>query len=104
MEGVRGALRDWGKRSYNQVPVAQLDRASASGAEGYRFESCRGYSKSFPANILRKEQPAAKGANGSCNSLSLQVVSSQLLIFFLVTELGQAVRKLGVRESALRVW
>ncbi len=26
------------------VPVAQLDRASASGAEGYRFESCRGYS------------------------------------------------------------
>ncbi len=26
------------------VSVAQLDRASASGAEGYRFESCRGYS------------------------------------------------------------
>ncbi len=26
-----------------QVPVAQLDRASASGAEGYRFEPCRGY-------------------------------------------------------------
>ena len=26
-----------------RVPVAQLDRASASGAEGYRFESCRGY-------------------------------------------------------------
>src|SRR6266852_8668038 len=25
------------------VPVAQLDRASASGAEGYRFDSCRGY-------------------------------------------------------------
>ena len=25
------------------VPVAQLDRASASGAEGYRFEPCRGY-------------------------------------------------------------
>jgi hypothetical protein len=24
------------------VPVAQLDRASASGAEGYRFDSCRG--------------------------------------------------------------
>jgi hypothetical protein len=23
--------------------VAQLDRASASGAEGYRFEPCRGY-------------------------------------------------------------
>ncbi len=27
----------------SRVPVAQLDRASASGAEGYRFESCRGY-------------------------------------------------------------
>ena len=26
-----------------QVPVAQLDRASASEAEGYRFEPCRGY-------------------------------------------------------------
>jgi hypothetical protein len=25
------------------VPVAQLDRASASGAEGYRFNSCRAY-------------------------------------------------------------
>jgi hypothetical protein len=25
------------------VPVAQLDRASASEAEGYRFDSCRGY-------------------------------------------------------------
>ena len=30
--------------TYHFVPVAQLDRASASGAEGYRFESCRGYS------------------------------------------------------------
>ena len=27
----------------HRVPVAQLDRASASGAEGYRFEPCRGY-------------------------------------------------------------
>ena len=27
----------------HSVPVAQLDRASASGAEGYRFEPCRGY-------------------------------------------------------------
>ena len=27
----------------DRVPVAQLDSASASGAEGYRFESCRGY-------------------------------------------------------------
>ena len=26
-----------------QVPVAQLDRASASEAEGYKFEPCRGY-------------------------------------------------------------
>ena len=29
--------------SEGYVPVAQLDRASASGAEGYKFESCRGY-------------------------------------------------------------
>jgi hypothetical protein len=26
-----------------EAPVAQLDRASASGAEGYRFKSCRAY-------------------------------------------------------------
>ena len=30
-------------RNYDYVPVAQLDRASASGAEGCRFDSCRGY-------------------------------------------------------------
>ena len=33
---------------FDAVPVAQLDRASASEAEGYRFDSCRGYSV-FPA-------------------------------------------------------
>ena len=31
------------KGNWHRVPVAQLDRASASGAEGYRFEPCRGY-------------------------------------------------------------
>ncbi len=31
--------------SHSNVPVAQLDRASASGAEGYRFNSCRAYWK-----------------------------------------------------------
>ena len=30
-------------RRVRSVPVAQLDRASASGAEGYKFEPCRGY-------------------------------------------------------------
>jgi hypothetical protein len=32
-----------GCNRYQYVPVAQLDRASASGAEGYRFNSCRAY-------------------------------------------------------------
>jgi hypothetical protein len=32
------------------VPVAQLDRVSASEAEGYRFDSCRGYSIRFAPN------------------------------------------------------
>jgi hypothetical protein len=32
-----------GCNQYQYVPVAQLDRASASGAEGYRFNSCRAY-------------------------------------------------------------
>ncbi len=35
------AARCWHRRQ-THVPVAQLDRASASGAEGCRFESCRG--------------------------------------------------------------
>ena len=30
-----------GHFGYRIAPVAQLDRASASGAEGHRFESCR---------------------------------------------------------------
>ena len=30
------------------MPVAQLDRASASGAEGYRFDPCRAYHSFFP--------------------------------------------------------
>src|SRR5262249_17096610 len=35
------------------VPLAQLDRSSASGAEGYRFKSCRGYlpGKALPRRI-----------------------------------------------------
>ena len=32
-----------GAMKYISVPVAQLDRASASGAEGCRFKSCRAY-------------------------------------------------------------
>jgi hypothetical protein len=37
------------------VPVAQLDRASASGAEGYRFEPCRGYSLACRRDGRRKD-------------------------------------------------
>ena len=36
-------LTRYSESSYNQVPVAQLDRVSASGAEGSAFESRRGY-------------------------------------------------------------
>ena len=35
------------------APVAQLDSASVFGTEGYRFESCRAYSKSLLSNDLR---------------------------------------------------
>ncbi len=38
-----GSLGRGSDRMGIDVPVAQLDRASASEAEGYRFESCRGY-------------------------------------------------------------
>ncbi len=33
--------RRWALKSHHSARVAQLDRASASGAEGHRFESCR---------------------------------------------------------------
>ena len=33
----------YGVFRFLRVPVAQLDRASASGAEGYRFDPCRAY-------------------------------------------------------------
>ena len=36
------------------APVAQLDRASASGAEGHRFESCR--ARQFLPNHSRKHR------------------------------------------------
>ena len=45
LENLRGCDKITGASgavSY-RVPVAQLDRASASGAEGCRFEPCRGY-------------------------------------------------------------
>ena len=32
-------------RIYELGPVAQLNRASDYGSEGYRFKSCRGHSK-----------------------------------------------------------
>ncbi len=38
MSGCRSPIAD-----LHFAPVAQLDRASASGAEGWRFESSRGY-------------------------------------------------------------
>lgn len=41
----------------DDAPVAQLDRASASGAEGYRFDPCREYL----ALRLRRAAPAAPG-------------------------------------------
>ena len=45
------------------VPVAQLDRASASEAEGYRFESCRGYfSGSLAASVQLAETLSTLGA------------------------------------------
>lgn len=42
--GRRGRTQRTATRaSTRRVPLAQLDRASASGAEGRRFESCRGH-------------------------------------------------------------
>src|SRR5690606_33212654 len=53
--------------AFAQVPVAQLDRVSASGAEGWRFESSRGYwtyddrdllcPRSCPRTLLRNDGP-----------------------------------------------
>src|SRR4051812_23969541 len=45
------------KPSTTYAPVAQLDRASASGAEGYRFESCRVH---HPFSITKTEKAARR--------------------------------------------
>src|SRR5262249_28189075 len=39
-----------------RAPVAQLDRASASGAEGYRFDPCRAHS---PLSAVRRPRGSA---------------------------------------------
>ncbi len=46
------------------VPVAQLDRASASEAEGYRFDPCRGYFSISPPTrrkVMRKPDHHSAG-------------------------------------------
>src|SRR5215204_7811518 len=50
------------------VPLAQLDRASASEAEGYRFDSCGGRYKLFSFNGLcgiEREVPGAARAGAT---------------------------------------
>ena len=50
-----GAHRNQTMLSWRSVraPVAQLDRASASGAEGYRFEPYRAYQHTAPPHLHR---------------------------------------------------
>ena len=45
------------------VPVAQLDRASASGAEGYRFNSCRAYLKNKGFGSLHQTSAGNSAGN-----------------------------------------
>jgi hypothetical protein len=52
-----------GVLSWLVVPVAQLDRASASGAEGYRFDSCRERYKAFH---VKRIQTGGKVASAAC--------------------------------------
>ena len=47
--------------SVHAAPVAQLDRASASEAEGYRFDSCRGYSPTLENTEETAETPDKHG-------------------------------------------
>src|SRR5689334_13616896 len=59
------------KQGTQNVPVAQLDRASASGAEGYRFESCRGYF-SLPVAI-------ALSSSQVCSPTRVYVISRSIV-------------------------
>jgi hypothetical protein len=45
VKSIARSSRDFNRHIFRRqaVPVAQLDRALASGAKGCRFESCRGY-------------------------------------------------------------
>jgi hypothetical protein len=59
--GRAGALH-----CFSRAPVAQMDRAVASGATGRRFESCQAYQLS-DFRVTTHAQPAATLANpGSC--------------------------------------
>ncbi len=66
MDRVRGGVIIHARTGHGPrfVPVAQLDRASASGAEGYRFDSCRGYS---PTSLAEREIriPIGRGWRGT---------------------------------------
>ena len=47
--------------SVDDAPVAQLDRASASGAEGHRFESCRAHQFNRPDPERAQRSCESKG-------------------------------------------
>ena len=65
--------RDYNAERIRRVPVAQLDRASASGAEGYRFDSCRGYSVSLASPVkshISSTLPEVGWPRSSCRQRS----------------------------------
>ena len=52
-----------------QAPVAQLDRASASEAEGHRFESCRAHHLLTPEPVSSAQRPRRVTNGGSASRI-----------------------------------
>src|SRR5689334_11407281 len=78
----------------SSVPVAQLDRASASEAEGYRFKSCRGYSTTLLSLLTpcdRLPQGQSCSVAGS-NLLSRWVGNLNTSQTHLIVQINQIVR------------
>ncbi len=82
-------------RAAASAPVAQLDRASASGAEGHRFESCRAYHLPFQPDSSTQHGYLTQGLRGN-----VPIESSSQSICPSLTE--PPIARLNVLEMIIR--
>ncbi len=69
----RWPAREFGRET-RYAPVAQLDRVSASGAEGHRFESCR----ARQSVLLEEALAEYVGLTGECEGRNEQAIATDV--------------------------